>query len=154
MDGVVAGSHKFPMQETAVALPSGRLITVLNLVVYKRAEPRIAVFSIQYRTSVPADDFSGRSEEAAEVAAFYREFAESQGFDVIRSEICNTQAAAETREGPEAIFRYVRGVTGNGFFPGTKSRHRDPPANVRWNRRSVEAATPQWCYLACGSSGR
>ena len=96
------------MQETAVALPSGRIVTVLNLLVYQRAEPRLAVFCIQYRTRLAADDFPGRRDEAAEVAAVYREFAEAQGFDVIRSEICNTQAAAETREGPEASFRFVR----------------------------------------------
>jgi hypothetical protein len=104
--------HPFPMQEQALALPSGRVVTVLNLVATRRAAPSAAVFSIQYRTGVPAGDAAARHAEAAEVAASYHELADAQGYTVIRSEICNTQAAAETREGPEAIFRFVRGTDG------------------------------------------
>ena len=100
------------MQEKTLALPSGREVTVLNLILTRRAAPSNAVLSIQYRTDVPADDVATRQSDAAEVAAAYQEWADTRGCTVIRSEICNTPAAAETREGPEAIFRFARGAHG------------------------------------------
>jgi hypothetical protein len=112
MDVRVMNPYPFPMQEKTLALASGGEVTVLNLIVTRRAAPANAVLSIQYRTSVPADDVAARQAEAAEVAAFYQAWADTSGCAVIRSEICNTRAAAETREAPEAIFRFARGVHG------------------------------------------
>ena len=109
----MANPHAFPMQEKTLALPSGREVTVLNLIVTRKATPPPnAVLSIQYRTDVPADDIAARRAEAAEVAASYQEWADTRDYTVIRSQICNTQAAAETREGPEATFRFARGADG------------------------------------------
>ena len=112
MAGCMARHYPFPMQEKTLALPSGREVTVLNLIVTRRGAPSNSVVSIQYHTDVPADNVAARRAEAAEVAASYQEWADTRGYTVIRSEICNTQAAAATHEGPEAIFRFARGADG------------------------------------------
>ena len=112
MAGCMARHYPFPMQEKTLALPSGREVTVLNLIVTRRGAPSNSVVSIQYRTDVPADNVAARRAEAAEVAASYQEWADTRGYTVIRSEIGNTQAAAATHEGPEAIFRFARGADG------------------------------------------
>ena len=113
------------MQEKALVLPSGRVVTVLNLIVTRKAGLAAAVLSVQYRTGVPAGDVAARRAEAADVAAAHHALADVQGCTAIRSEVCNTPAAAETREGPEAIFRLVRGADGQWIAsgePGPPSR--------------------------------
>jgi hypothetical protein len=120
--------HPYPMQETPLRLPSGRVVAVLNLIATRKARQPGGTFSVQYRTAVPASDPEDRRAEAAEVVGAYAAFAEARGYGLIRAEVCNTRAAAETREGPEAIFRFGRGPDGR-WLPRADSEPPSRPAS-------------------------
>lgn len=100
------------MQERPLALPSGGVVTVLNLVVFVKKDESGGTLSVQYRSTLPPDDSTGRLAEATEVAEIHRAFAEAQGFGVVRAQVCDSQAAAEMRALPEMTFRFERGDDG------------------------------------------
>jgi hypothetical protein len=97
------------MQETILPLPSGGNVVVLNLMVTEQRGRSGGMFSIQYRSTVPSSDVETRRAEAFEVISKYAAFAEEQGYS-LSAQICNTDAAAETRELPERIFYFELGA--------------------------------------------
>jgi hypothetical protein len=96
------------MQETVLALPSGRTVVVLNLIVVDQRGVPGGSLGIQYRSAIPAADLAARRAEAFEVISKYGPFAEERGYS-LSAQICNTQAAAETTEAPERAFYFVLG---------------------------------------------
>ena len=98
----------FPMQKTALPLPSGRTVTVLNVIIADQRGKSSGTLGIQYRSSVSARDLEARRAEAFEVTKQYAAFAEERGLSM-SAQICNTEAAAETREAPERIFFFELG---------------------------------------------
>ena len=96
------------MQETVLALPSGRTVVVLNLIIVDQRGVPGGSLGVQYRSAVPSTDLEARRAEAFEVISKYAPFAEERGYSM-SAQICNTQAAAETREAPERIFFFVLG---------------------------------------------
>lgn len=103
-------SYPYPLQETPLSLPSGRVVVVLNHVVYTPQGRPGGHFAILYRSVTPASDAAGRRAEATEVIAQYETWAEERRYRALSAQICNTQAAAEMREAPELIFTFERGT--------------------------------------------
>ena len=107
----MTGDRPFPMQEHPVTLPSGRVIVVLNQIVVSQRGVSGGSLGIQYRSQVSAVDRAEQLSEAREVAELHRAFAEAQGY-TLSAQICNTPAAAETREPPERAFYFARSDAG------------------------------------------
>ena len=98
----------FPMQETTLPLPSGRTVVVLNLMIVDQRGRPGGDLGIQYRSGVPSTQLDVRRAEAFEVIEQHAAFAEERGYSM-SAQICNTEAAAETREAPERIFFFELG---------------------------------------------
>lgn len=101
----------FPMQTTLITLPSGREVTVLNLIIVDQRGRPGGCLGIQYRSSLAHADRVAQQGEAREVVEFHRSFAEEHGYS-LSAQICNTDAAAQTREPPERSFYFERGSDG------------------------------------------
>ena len=102
----------FPLQETSLRLPSGRTVTVFNVVLFRQLDG-VGYVAVFYYSSVPATDGVARRDEASEVAAMYGPLADSQGFGRISARLCSTREAIELREAPELIISFHRGIDGS-----------------------------------------
>ncbi len=66
------------MQETVLALPSGRTVVVLNLIIVDQRGVPGGSLGVQYRSAVPSTDLEARRAEAFEVISKYAPFAEER----------------------------------------------------------------------------
>lgn len=101
----------YPLQETPLRLPTGRIVTIYNVVVFHRRDGGGGL-SVFYGSSLPETDGVARTEEASEVAAVYAAFATSEGLARITAAVCSTRAAIEMREPPQAMMHFQRDADG------------------------------------------
>lgn len=91
------------------------MVTILNLIIVSQHGRAGGSLGIQYRSSLPSSHRDAQLAEAREVVESYGGLAETQGYSM-SAQICNTMAAAETREAPERLFHFARGSTGTWEF--------------------------------------
>ena len=102
----------FPLEETPLTLPSGRVVAVLNLVAVAQRGRAGGTLGVQYRSAVPAADREGRRAEAAEVAARYAAVAAARGCRRLAAQLCNSPEAAALRALPELVLTFEPAADG------------------------------------------
>ena len=100
------GAHGFPANDARLVLPSGTVVRVRNLVVFRGHSGSNLTIMIQ--TPSAASDADRVANEALEVARLHDEFADRQSVGRIIVMICRTQACLETREPSTEMFQFVR----------------------------------------------
>ena len=104
--------NPYPIQQTPLTLPCGVEITILNLLVSRMLDLPGGTFVIQYRTPTEAADMAARLSEARELVALHQAFADKEGLDEIRADICETVAAAQMREPAQTRLSFCRDDAG------------------------------------------
>lgn len=107
----------YPLQERQIVLPSGRMITLYNVIVFRGQHGAESV-GLQYRTELPTEAVGERRAEAAELVALYAPPAAKEQLRRATAQICNTRAAAEMRERPEQILLFERDASGRWRYTG------------------------------------
>ena len=96
----------FPANDTPLTLPSGTVVRVRNLVVFRGHSG--STLTIMIETPSPAADSGRVAQEALELARLHDEFADKQAIGRIVVAVCRTQACLETRERPSEMFQFIR----------------------------------------------
>ena len=100
-----------PMNDTPLSLPSGTVVRVRNLVVFRGQQSSNLTLYIE--TPTPAADAITVRQEAAELVELHSEFAQRFGIRRALIGICRTQACLEMREIPAEMFHFVRDLDGS-----------------------------------------
>jgi hypothetical protein len=99
---------QYPLQDRPLALPSGRVVQLYNVVAIAVADASSS-FGVQYRSTISAGDEVNRREEAIEVIAKFAPLFSRPDVTSASAQLCGTRAQAERREPPEMIFQFERG---------------------------------------------
>jgi len=103
-DGTPAAPY--PTSDTPLPLPSGVIVRVRNLVIFRGTN--IGGLTVIIETPTLPSDPERVAREASEVAELHSELVDSQGLQVLTVGICRTRACVEMREIPATQFRFVR----------------------------------------------
>jgi hypothetical protein len=87
----------YPAIDKPLPLANGDVVQLFNLIVFIASSGEKAL-TIQYGTSIPANERAALIEQAVAVATQLSEFADRQGISRGTAQICRTRAQAETRE--------------------------------------------------------
>jgi hypothetical protein len=124
---------QLPLQDQPIESPSGRIVRLYNLLSLSQAPGpsflRISPsFQIQYGTALSPEQSVERSEEAAEVIAYFLGSAHAGNIELATVEICDTRAQAEGREPPQAIYKFDRAEDGSWRPVGPRESRSRPSA--------------------------
>ncbi len=100
----------YPAIDKPLPLANGEVVQLFNLIVFIPSGEN--ALTIQYGTSIPANDRAALIEQAAAVATELSEFADGQGISRGSAQICRTRAQAETRERITEIISLARNSDG------------------------------------------
>lgn len=94
--------------DQSVELPSGRVVHVRNLVVFRGNSG--SSLTIYAQTTTPAADSVRLAREAEQIVARYAEYSSAQRVDRVSVTICRTVACVELRERSDERFEFERGA--------------------------------------------
>ena len=104
----VGSPSPYPLQDRPLALPSGRVVQLYNVVSMAGPDDSSS-FGVQYRSEISATDENSRRKEATEVIAKFAPLFSRPEVTRASAQLCATRAQAEMREPPEMIFQFERG---------------------------------------------
>jgi hypothetical protein len=102
----------YPAIDQPLPLANGDVVQLLNLIIFVASSGE-KTLTIQYGTSIPADERAALIDQAEAVARHLSEFADGQGIRRGNAQVCRTRAQAETREAITEIIPLARNSDGS-----------------------------------------
>jgi hypothetical protein len=103
--------HAGPLSDTPLGLPSGTVVRVRNLVIFKNLGGPGSL-TIYIETPTAAHDADRLAREAQELATMHDMFAQTQNITTISVAVCRTPECIELRGAPSERFSFTRANDG------------------------------------------
>jgi hypothetical protein len=115
MSQLPSQNYPYPSNDIAVALRSGTVVRVRNIVVFQGGEGSgpirsvpVNALTLYIETPTPATEPERLAIEAQELLGLYEKFTATNDATVASIGICRTRLCLETREIPQEMFNFVR----------------------------------------------
>jgi hypothetical protein len=105
-------SSPYPSNDAPLALHSGTIVRVRNLVVFQSRAGDRKSLTITIQTPTSAADRTRLAQEALEIATLHNQFADAHDIYRVTVAVCRTRTCLELREVASEMLHFVRGANG------------------------------------------